>query len=45
LINRRHQQNSITQVGMVLNPSDAKTQLELKLNKTEETLREHQLSE
>ncbi|CAF0856308.1 unnamed protein product [Adineta steineri] len=45
LINRRRQQNSITQVGMVLNPSDAKTQLELKLNKTEETLREHQLSE
>ncbi|CAM4758915.1 unnamed protein product [Rotaria magnacalcarata] len=45
LINRRRQQNSITQVGMVLNPLDDRNQLETKLNKTEEALREKQIIE
>ncbi|CAF1014974.1 unnamed protein product [Rotaria sp. Silwood1] len=45
LINRRRQQNSTTQVGMVLNPLDDRNQLEIKLNKAEEALRERQISE
>ncbi|CAF4082688.1 unnamed protein product [Rotaria sp. Silwood2] len=45
LINRRRQQNSTTQVGMVLNPLDDRNQLEIKLNKAEEVLRERQISE
>lgn len=45
LINRRRQQNSNTQMGMVLNPLDDRNQLEMKLNKAEEALRERQMSE
>lgn len=45
LINRRHQQNPTTHVAMALNPSDDRYQLEVKLNKTEDALRERQISE
>ena len=45
LINRRHRQNSTTQVGLMLNPLDEKNQLEIKLNKAEETIRERRISE
>lgn len=42
LINRRHQHHSTSQVSSVLNPSDDRAQLEMKLNKTEQTLRERE---
>jgi len=45
LINRRRQQNSTTQVGMMLNPLDDRNQLEIKLTKAEDALRERQISE
>ena len=42
LINRRHQHHSTSQVSSVLNPSDDRAQLEVKLSKTEQTLRERE---
>ena len=45
IINRRRQQNPTTQVGMMLNPLDDRNQLDIKLTKAEETLRERQISE
>jgi hypothetical protein len=45
LINRRRQQNPTTQVRMMLNPLDDRNQLEIKLTKAEDALRERQISE